>query len=616
MRVHRGISSCGAIVCLWVVVSACGDPARTSAGDSEGSASSGGSSTSTGPLPTTGLGTSEGSMSGSETMASGSTATSDPAPGTTTTDPTTGAAGESTVMDTSSGEASSSGSSTGGDTGVVPACPDADRYTLDADFDKGVFNTTDHAAPNSDQLQITANGVFLPTTVMFMPHTHEGLILKLDSQTGKQLARYASTRLADCNGCNPDPSKWFPWHVTVDHAGDVYVVNQAYGSQGTVTKIAGSLDHCVDRDGNGMIDTSRDANGDGIIDRDSAVELRGQSDECLLWSLPIDAPNAMPRGVSPDNEGNIYVTTFNTQKGFRIDVTQTPPKVTASFNLPYPAFSTAIRGNYLYQSSLGQPVARFDLTDFSVKTMTAPDNFGLAVDQDGIAWYAGGTKLHRCDFEVGGDCKLMATGQNFQGVTVDVDGQVWVCGWDTVHKFAGDGTLLGSTNATQAWGVSIGKEGHPRVVGEYAAYKIEKGAVGKAAGAVVKHYTGFLGDVTTSTLTASDFTGYGAALESVGRKGEWTVVHDGVDAGSMWSEILWNQEVAGKVPAGTSITLDVRAADAEDGLVLQPWSAVEGAMIKGGVKGRFIELRARLAIVDEMVAESPVLSDVCFVRAG
>lgn len=623
-RMIRGTS-----VCVWVLLGACGDTTATTAGNTEGgSEGSASSSASTGntSTPTSTSAASEGSMSASETMSATSSApttTVDPTSGPGTTEASGSSGGTSTggvdpsgTSTTEGVSGSSSGGDTGGDTTGEPppppppgACDGDNNYTLNAHFDKGTLNNVNHNPPNGDQLQITVDGVSLPKPYMFLAHTYDGLMLKLDTATGKQLARYDSTLLKDCPSCPVNKTSWYPSRVIVDFDGNVYVANRAFGVQGALTKIAGDLGSCVDRNGNGTIETSEDANGDGIINHNDPAEFKGQNDECILWSLPVAEPNALLRALTLDGKGNAYVGTYNTKKGYKIDITSTPPKITATFNLPSTAYGFVARGDYLYSSALGQPVMRINLANnYAATTMNAPGNYGIAVDQNGIAWF-GGSGLQRCDFEIGGNCQSKGGG-GMSGVAVDAEGQVWACSGSTVYKYANDGTLLGTAAVPSAYGISIGHDGDPRVISYDAAYRIEGGKGGMPPGPVTAYNTGYFGGAKPFNYTYSDFTGFGALNVTV-RKGEWTVVHDGVQAGTFWSQIAWNQEKEGKVPAGTSLTFQVRAADVKADLALQPWTLVEGGLIKDGVSGRFIEVRARMLIEDEMLDESPVLSDVC-----
>ncbi len=618
----------GSVVGLCVLITACGDATSTTAGNTEGGSDSSTptstSSAATTTVPTSTGSASEGSVSDSDTMSqttstSSPTTTSNPTSGPVTTDSTDSGMGSTSGTSTGAVDPSSTGTSEGSggsSTGVVDppppgACDGPNNYTLNAHFDKGVLNNLNHDAPNGDQLQITVDGVSLPKPYMFLAHTNDGLMLKLDTATGKQLARYDSTLLKDCPSCPVGKNSWYPSRVVVDFDGDVYVANRAFGVQGALTKIAGSIGSCIDRNGNGMIETSTDANADGIINHTDPAEFFGQNDECILWSLPVAEPNALLRALTLDGKGNAYVGTYNTKKGYKIDVTTTPPKITATFNLPSTAYGFVVRGDYLYSSALGQPVMRIDLANnYTAKTMNAPGNYGIAVDQNGIAWF-GGSGLQRCDFEVGGNC-VAKGGGGMSGVAIDGDGQVWACSGNTVYKFANDGTMLGTAIASGAYGISIGHDGDPRVVGYNAAYRVEAGKAGEPPGAVTTYNTGFFNGGSPQNYTYSDFTGFGALNVTV-RKGEWTVVHDSGSDGTPWSQIAWNQEMQGKVIPGTSITFQVRAAGTKADLMLQPWTGVVNTVIDGVVAGRFIEVRARLVIEDDMLDESPVLSDVCIV---
>jgi len=98
--------------------------------------------------------------------------------------------------------------------------------------------------------------------------------------------------------------------------------------------------------------------------------------------------------------------------------------------------------------------------------------------------------------------------------------------------------------------------------------------------------------------------------------GEWSIVRDGLDVGAVWTRVRHNHEPEGAVPAGTSIVVEVRAADIEAELAQQPWIlAVDGALPELTL-GRFIELRARLLITDPQSETSPVLSDICVIKTG
>ena len=69
----------------------------------------------------------------------------------------------------------------------------------------------------------------------------------------------------------------------------------------------------------------------------------------------------------------------------------------------------------------------------------------------------------------------------------------------------------------------------------------------------------------------------------------------------------WNTEPQGSTPAGTSITVEARAADTEAGLAAQPFTPVSNN-VQFGLVGRYIEARATLRAAPS--GASPVLSDL------
>ncbi len=531
------------------------------------------------------------------------------------TDTTTGGttAGETTTGDTTVAETTAGDSTTGTTGAELGPCDKGNKWTLDADFDKGAYNNINHDAPNSDQLQITVGGVTAPQPYMFAAQTSDGWLVKIDTETGKQTGRYETVRMVDCPTCDVSRTTWAPSRVVVDLEGDVYVANRAFNFQGSLTKIAGNLSSCIDRNNNGVIDTANDANNDGIIDVNSAVEFKGQNDECVLYTIAIGAVNMLPRALTIDGKGNAYVGTYSDMKAYKLDVTQSPPKVTKVINLPSTPYGFVVRGDYLYASALGQPVMRTDLLTDITTTMNAPGNYGITVDQNGIAWF-GGSGLYRCDFELGGNC-VAKGGNGMNGVSVDADGQIWAASGNTVYKFDNSGAQLGTLPIPGSYGVAIGHDGKPRVLTNSAAYVIEPGAVGAPPVSSKAYNTGVIGNPNIYNYTYTDFTGFGALNVTI-KKGEWTVIHDGGDINTQWSQLVYNTEKEAKIPAGTSITFQMRAADIQADLEATPWIAVVDGVPEQFPSGRFVEIRARLLISQEDVEESPVLSDVCVIREG
>lgn len=116
-----------------------------------------------------------------------------------------------------------------------------------------------------------------------------------------------------------------PSRTTVDLNGDLFVANRAHNGggypQASVTKIANDVDDCIDRNENGVIDTSSDANDDGTINTDCngdnlpddfatvcsagvEKEFFGLDDECILFTTNIGPPGAIGRPLALGNDPN------------------------------------------------------------------------------------------------------------------------------------------------------------------------------------------------------------------------------------------------------------------------------------------------------------------------
>jgi len=182
--------------------------------------------------------------------------------------------------------------------------------------------------------------------VASLPVYARGSVSKLDSKTNRELARYISvlyasvdtagnpTMLTDMGDSTPNPSR-----TAVDQRFDAYVANRAHSGNGdeannnqqTVTKYADDPSHCVDRNNNGMIDTSSDIDGNGTINTDLTLpvgtrEFWGTEDECILWTVKVGDVGGWARALAvgvaagPDQDvGSIFVGLYRAQKACELN---------------------------------------------------------------------------------------------------------------------------------------------------------------------------------------------------------------------------------------------------------------------------------------------------------
>lgn len=160
-----------------------------------------------------------------------------------------------------------------------------------------------------------AMGEFFP--FIWIPNSGEGTMSKLDVRTGKELGRYR-TGPEDLGG------KLSPSRTTVDREGNAWVANRAFGLQGSVVKV-GLLEanQCMDRNGNGIIETSKDLNGNGRIDPAELLPWPPGApigmDECILLSVNVGRVDDIPRAVAIDKNNNVWIGLFNGHRYLKLD---------------------------------------------------------------------------------------------------------------------------------------------------------------------------------------------------------------------------------------------------------------------------------------------------------
>jgi streptogramin lyase len=169
----------------------------------------------------------------------------------------------------------------------------------DASCVGGVWGSAETPFEAETPLALTDDGSLtlairpITTSTVWVPNSEDGTLSRIDAETAVETARYAT---ADLTGVPPEPSR-----VAVDWNGDAWVLNRAFGGQGTVTKIAASLARCVDRDEDGTIRTSR-----GPED-----VLPFGDDECVLLHVPVGSPappgsdGAVPRAIAIDGDRSL-----------------------------------------------------------------------------------------------------------------------------------------------------------------------------------------------------------------------------------------------------------------------------------------------------------------------
>ncbi|MBI5387651.1 MAG: HYR domain-containing protein [Verrucomicrobia bacterium] len=529
---------------------------------------------------------------------------------------------------------------------TLPSCCQGKTYTLDKDFELGTLVNLNHTP--SDQLQI--NAVAKPFPYVNIACSGRGTAVRIDVNSGVVLGEYLTS---------PDNMGRNPSRTTVDKFGNVWVANRNEASEspsgsgnykGSVVRIGlilggtrGKKDSfgnfvpdptgaylsppfiyntCVDRDGDGLIKTSKGL-GDVLpwpntagVDSDGGVTTA--EDECITIYTRVAGTGTRFIGIDCNN--NVWTGGLNDRDFEMLDGFTGLPVPGFAFNIGCGGYGGLIDGYGTLWSA--NQIMRF------VPNISTPPGAGTCLSN---SCYGLGLDPRNCHV-FGSSCYSIDAAQNYQftgltefdsagnvvnnypaingggGLCVDAFGHVWVAQYNQIAHLKPVGTghvLVGYIGGFQgAWGVAVDSNGKiwaAEMTGDRAA-RIDPALAGGlgAVDLVVPLGT------NAFPYNYSDMTGF-VELSATCRSGFWTIVHDGCSEGQPWGLLSWSSTE----PPGTGIKVEVRAADAQAGLAALPFVPVKnGASFCGsGLKGRYLEVRVNF-IGESCSTNSPILYDL------
>jgi hypothetical protein len=486
-------------------------------------------------------------------------------------------------------------------------------YTTDADFALGTLNSVNFDAPNSNQLQLNTVGDTFP--VLWVANAGEDTVSRVntdgDSGNGCEEARYL-TAFGDPNSLanhgafsGPAPSR-----SAVDSDGNLYVANRNFtgGRAPELLKIA--VECGDDRNGNGVIDTSSDLNGDCMItpdemlpviddNGDGVIQVSEYRDERIIWVTTFGSGGQLGRSLCLDTDGDLWAGTYSGRQYWKFDRNGSPLAGPITTNATNYGCAVDADGT-LWGASLGSTLVEVNTnTDTWTTNRSIQSNYGIALGNGKV--YLGST-LHSYDPSTGATQTSIA----FSGTGVQVDGfgNVWF-GTPTLRKFTVNPTT-GLLNTTPECSVST-QGGRGPIVGKGNNIWTINTSFDS-----VSQYDNDCNFISTVPVgrdpyTYSDATGFGARTQT-DPSGIWTIVTDGGAAGTEWDSVDWNGEAEGNVPTGASIEVEVRAADNQADLGLSAYAPVANGATGLGITGQFLQVRAVLR--PNPAGDTPVLSDL------
>ncbi len=355
-------------------------------------------------------------------------------------------------------------------------------------------------------------GVMSEFSYIWIANSTQGTVSKIDTVSTIEEGRYAVT-----NDLSMQSSR-----TSVNQYGDVAI---GHRFSPRVTKVAARPENCVDKNQNGMIDTSTGPN-------DVRPYLE---DECVLWSIDLPYQGNGTRAVAWEGGTIDPETCLNTIPNPRLWVGYggNPLEVyrlegetgavldhvqVASSGFVYGGAVNA-EGDFWVSDRAGGTLSRVDAETLEVSVWPVPASqaYGIGMDENGHPWFAtytsgpGADFVYRFDPDVQQFFSAGGTGGYYRGMNIDREGRAWVAGNAPCRlaKFdAGTETLIDDAiplpGCVDPVGVSVDRDGYVWVVdrGAGLAWKVDPNfhlVVGMVAGLIEPY-------------TYSDMTGQGLNL--------------------------------------------------------------------------------------------------------
>ncbi len=271
------------------------------------------------------------------------------------------------------------------DEGVLSPCGDCSPVCLFEVSDDGDMGDLDANTPGSVNLVTTPDGGLglssAPISIPFawIANSAENTVSKLDTTNGNEVARYATCA---------NPSR-----TAVDLNGDGII---ACRNDGGVMKISILEPDCVDRNSNGVIDTSKDTNANGVIDASEVLA----DDECVLWTVFPDGTGGClggtdigpgcTRAAAVDANNNIWVGMWSSKKVYKLE--GSTGATLSSLQIDERPYGFAIDADQKLWMSSRSPhsLVKIDVeTNTKLGVFNAPEGnrpYGLAIDHLGKVW--------------------------------------------------------------------------------------------------------------------------------------------------------------------------------------------------------------------------------------
>jgi cysteine-rich repeat protein len=474
--------------------------------------------------------------------------------------------------------------------------------TVDGPFDPGAEGSSGVKLDENGNIIIDPNTSVSKKTspLIWIANSQEGTISKIDTKTAKEVARYCTAP-----GCKGDPSR-----TTIGLSGDAVVANRGGGS---IVKIASDKTQCVDRNGNGKIDTWE---GVGTIPA-AFIWAAGQPfspDECVLWWTDLKPYNngssPYPRAAGFDAEiGNkgelsiyVYIGLYSTGQLLRVEAAT--GKVVKVIKVPGNPYGLVLDkdGNVWIQS--GSALVQVDVkNNDTVTSHPALCMYGIAADPLGRIYTSGYSQncVRRYD-PVTKVSDMLAIGRSGGGVALDQNNHLWT-GQPTGVRVDTNGPLkiLGTTkNGGHGWAIDYDNNpwSIPLNGTAYQAFKHDPKSASPYNNVIAKPGYG--------NYTYSDMTGF-QLTNAASKGGVFRKTFAGCGPDTKFESLSFDITS----PANTTTTIKYRVAADLASLANVPWTklaVVPPATTPVAINKNGGAIQIELVLQSKDLAVTPILS--------
>lgn len=474
-------------------------------------------------------------------------------------------------------------------------------YDTADDFrDGAMFNVT--AIDDVGEIRLNAVGDTEIPPFIWVANSSQGSVSRFDTRTGVEVGRYRTG--PESLGARLNPSR-----TSVAGDGSAWVANRSNRDANTPSSVVHvMLEGFVDRNGNGVMDTSSDSNQNGKIDLNEMLPWDANNDglpddERIAISIGVGRDrnntnqvlnNTIARALAIDANDNVWVGLYNQQQYEVYDgVTGNLLKIVPVTGTPYGA---VIDGNgLLWGATNGNNITRVDTNTLTaVPNITNVNNYGITASSDGAIWTAGygSSVLTRIEPITLATTNYTASGFGaFRGVGVDDKNNVWVAtnspnGIVRFHFDSDMKTLLSTQGVTingTATAAVVDADGFVWTTTQNTnlLYKIDPETLSVVPGWPIAS--------GPEPYNYSDMTGR-VRLQVTQRTGTWTETLDAERNGAVWAGI--GMEV--NTPADSSVVLRVRSSDTAATLSSLAWRTITQDTAYSDITGRYLQVEVRL----------------------